>query len=218
MSPTVEKASMDNCRYLEDNKVPFVLFDRYFEEPSLDCDYVATDSFNGSVKVIDYLLSLGHRRIAHIGAGTENSFSKTMLDGYKAALKGKSVKVDPKLILRSELTEAGGYNAMKELIKSGVKFTAVQAVNDIVAIGVLSACHEGGLKVPEQVSVTGFSDISISKHFFLPLTTVKEPTGEIGRIASEGLLDIVENSTRRIRKLKKLLMGNLIVRSSCDEA
>ena len=215
MSPTASKASIGNARYLKDNEIPFVLFDRYFEEPDLDCDYVATDSFNGSRKVVEYLLSLGHRRIAYIGACTGNSFAKTMLDGYKAALKGKSVKVDSGLVLKSELTEAGGCSAMRELIRSGVKFTAVQATNDIVAVGVLSACYEAGLKVPEQVSIAGFSDISISKNLSLPLTTVKEPTEDIGRIASEALLDMIENGTKKRKKLKKLLTGSLIVRESC---
>jgi LacI family transcriptional regulator len=214
MSPVNSDKAIKNCQLLQKREIPFVLFDRYFQEMEINCSYVATDSFSASKQLVDYLADCGHKIIAHIGGSMDNSFSRLMFEGYKAGLKANGLSFCKELVFRGSLEEATGIAGIKKLCESKLKFTAVHTANDPIAIGVLNACIELGIKIPEQLSVTGFSDISLAEKLYVPLTTVKEPTAEIGRIAAEELIKQIE-SDEKIAPVKKLLTGTFIMRKSC---
>ena len=217
MSPANSASSVENCRFLKSHKMPFVLFDRYFQEDEVDCSYVATDSFAASKQLVDYLVKCGHRKIAHIGGSLKNSFARLMFEGYKEGLKENGLKFDDKLVYRGKLEEITGLNGIRHFLDSGLKFTAVHTANDPIAIGVLEICQELGIKIPDELSVTGFSDITIAKNVYAPLTTVKEPTFEIGRIAAEGLVEQIETEEGTAVPTKELLLGEFIARKSCSK-
>jgi LacI family transcriptional regulator len=216
MIPANSASSVENCRLLKKQKMPFVLFDRYFQENEVDCSYVATDSFTASEQLVDYLVKCGHRNIAHIGGSLKNSFARLMFEGYKSGLKKNGLKFNEELVYRGYLNETTGVSGIQHFLDEGLKFTAVHTANDPIAIGVLDICQKLGIAIPEQLSVTGFSDITVAKNVYAPLTTVKEPTFEIGRIAADGLVEQIENADKTI-PVKELLIGEFIPRKSCSK-
>lgn len=186
------------------------MFDRWFDRPGWS--YVATDCFTGSVQLVTYLFGLGHRKIVHVGGGA-GSFSRQMLGGYRHGLEICGLTFDPELVFSGAADEKAGFAAMTELLESGREFTAVHTASDPIAVGVLNCCRERGISVPEQISVTGFSDIQIAGQLSVPLTTVKEPTAEIGREAVAILLGRI--SGKGTADSHKLFPGTFIERNSC---
>lgn len=216
MSPVNSKKSVDNCRFIQEKEIPFVLVDRYFTRAEKDCSYVSTDSFTGAKRIVEYLIGLGHKRIAHAGGSMDNSFSRAVFMGYKVALEENGLEFDQELVTVGALTEAGGYRGMKALLKRDVSFTALQAANDPIAIGVLNASYEAGIRIPDKLSLAGFSDISIARNLSVPLTTVKEPTVAIGRTAAEALIRQIEQPEKKdAHCVRELLAGKLVIRNSC---
>lgn len=206
--------SLENCRYLRGQGVPFTLFDRYFEGSDVKCSYVSTESRSASVELVDYLYTLGHRRIAHIGGGLDNSFACQMFEGYCAGLKKHRIKPDARLAFSGALDYETGMAGMRHLLEQGGDFTAVHCANDPIAIGVLEYCRQEGISVPGDISVTGFSDIAISKNVYAPLTTYREPTAEIGRNATELILRQIEGDCEQACE-HRLLTGHFVERASC---
>lgn len=211
ISPAASNESVENCRYIADSGVPFVMFDRYFnEDPAWD--YVATDCAAGAEELVTYLYSLGHRSIAHIGGG-EGSFAEQMFKGYCKGLEKCGLAYDPELVIRTLPDENAGAGAMAELLKRKKLFTAVQTASDPLAIGVMACCKKLGISVPGDISVTGFSDIGTAQLLSVPLTTFREPTADIGREAAGLLLQKVENSSAVPGR--RILTGTFVERKSC---
>ena len=216
MSPVDSPVAVENCAFLKDSRVPFTLFDRYFNDDQIDCSYVATDSLTASRKLLDYLVECGHRRIAHIGGKPDNSFARLMFEGYKAGLKKNGLEYRPELVHRGHLDESTGAAGIKRLRGAGAKFSAVHTANDPIAIGVLSACRRLNVRIPKDLSVTGFSDIAAAANVYAPLTTVREPAREIGRIAADCIVKQINSDDKSLR-IKKLLPGEFVERESCSK-
>ena len=214
MSPVRGDRSVEHCRYLDKHNVPYVLFDRYFPEDKLACSYVTTDCVNESRKLVHYLYGLGHRKIAHLGGTPDESFSRSMLEGYKLGLADCNLPWDEKLVKQGELSTEVGCSLLKEWYDDKLPFTALHAANDPLAIGALEACRSLGVKVPQELSITGFSDIVIARNVYVPLTTVREATAMIGRIAAETLIKAIENPGENTKN-KVLLPGTFVERESC---
>ena len=214
MSPVNSAKAIENCHYLKGQGIPFMLFDRYFPDAEEKYSYVATDSFEASKQLVNYLVDLGHRKIAHIGGDQNNSFARLMFEGYKAGLKENGIRYSKKLVFQGNLDEKTGSEGVRYLFGNKVDVTAIHTANDPIAIGVLNVCKEMKIKIPEELSVTGFSDIAIAKNVYAPLTTVKEPTSEIGKFAAEQLVKVIE-AKENLPVVQKLLPGNFIERKSC---
>ncbi|SEP60741.1 transcriptional regulator, LacI family [Streptomyces sp. yr375] len=146
-------------------------------------DLVANDDEHGARLATEHLLALGHRRIAHLA-------------GYGAAAdlrrRGFEATADGALVEPGDMTEEGGYRATVRLLARADRPTAVFAVNDMTAVGVLSAAEELGLRVPRDLSVVGYDDTSISRLRHVWLTTVDGAGREVGRRAARCLLDRLE--------------------------
>lgn len=156
--------------------------------------YVTSDNTEGAKRITEHLLDLGHRRIARV-TGTETDPSgHDRLTGIRQALAARGVPEDPGLIGGSDWSIEGAYHATLELLERGRDFTAVIAESDMMAIGILRALHEHGLRVPQDVSVTGFDDIDLSQFTAPPLTTVRQDAEAIGTRAMEALLSIIDGA------------------------
>lgn len=214
LCPVNQTESVDNCRFLQEQNVPFTLFDRYFSKDELQCSFVATEARSSSAELVNYLYSLGHRRIAHIGGKNNDSFSQQMFEGYLDALAANNLPYDEKLVYPGTPDYESGWEGMKELVARGVELTAVHCVNDPAAMGAMEFCRRNGIRVPEEISVTGFSDIGSAQNAYAPLTTCREPTEEIGKIATELLLEQIESGSC-IPARHYLLKGTFIPRQSC---
>jgi LacI family transcriptional regulator len=137
------------------------------------------------------LLHLGHRRIAHVIGHPDHGASQWRLAGYRQALAAAGIERDPQLEVPGDFSFGGGVAAARRLfsLPRGEGPTAVFAANDDMAAGVIWAAGEHGLSVPGDVSVCGFDDTPIARQIWPTLTTIHQPSREMGRIAALQLLD-----------------------------
>lgn len=163
---------------------------------------IAVDDRAESRKMIDYLLDLGHKRIAIITEGTgAESVGQLRLEGYKDALTARGIEVDDKLIyeVKDEIdpySMQNGYVLTKQLLDSKVDFTAVFAIADFLAVGVCRALHEAGKKIPQDVSVAGYDGLAIGEFYTPQLTTIRQPVEAMAKKTAQLLLDIIDGKCK----------------------
>lgn len=171
---------------------------------------------SGANQAMRYLLELGHRRIAAISGPKGWLASQERLRGYYAALAGVGVLPDASLVMYSNFRVDGGREAASRLLDLPDPPTAIFAFNDSMAIGTMHAARARGLRLPADLSVAGFDDISEAALVLPALTTVRQPLEEMGRTAVSLLLRQIEN--RRFEPLRVELETNLIIRDSAAPA
>ncbi len=211
ISPTSYPQSELNCKSLETEKLSFVMFDRFFS--SIDASYVTTNSFSASKKLVQHLIDLGHRSIAHMGGPPANAFANGILRGYRSALRENKIPIRKELIFSVRMDGSDCLPAFQRLLGMEHKPTAVQAVNDPVAIAMLAEARKQGIRVPDDIAIIGFSDSKMSSMLATPLTTVSEPTARMASEAVSILIDQIEKKSRK--KVVKRLEGKIIIRRSC---
>jgi DNA-binding LacI/PurR family transcriptional regulator len=178
---------------------------------------VDIDQERGSHQAISHLFELGHRRIAYIGLGIGSESENRRFEGYCKALTDNDLIYDPELLVNGNGRIAGGVIATKKLFSQPNPPTAIFCYNDRTAIGAIHALHQSGLRVPTDVSIVGFDDLDIASYVNPPLTTVRQPNVELGRLAATMLFDRINNEPVRPQKLKP----QLIIRQStgrCDQS
>jgi LacI family transcriptional regulator len=179
------------------------------------CVGVAMNEPAAAEQMVDHLLSLGHRRIAHIIGHPAHGASSWRLDGYRRGLVGAGLSVDHELEVAGEFSFESGVAAAKQLLDMANPPTAVFAANDDMAAGVIHVAHERGLRIPQDLSVCGFDDTPISRQLFPSLTTIHQPTDEMGRLATLALLSFIRRGENTgIRRVTHTLK----VRSSTGPA
>ena len=180
---------------------------------------ISVDDRAESRKVIDYLLDIGHRRIAIITAKSEDqSVGKLRLDGYREALEKRGVPFDEKLVWSlhegeefEQFSMENGYIVTKELIASGAKFTAIFAISDMLAIGACRALRESGIEVPKDVSVAGYDGIALGDFYNPRLTTLKQPIEDIAKATINLLFGILAGKKEHQHLF---FPGQLVIRES----
>lgn len=206
----VEGSGAD-LRRLVDWRVPFVLFHR--EVPGLVADTVMPDNVFGAYQAVDHLLGLGRRRIAYLTSRYDLSPVRERVEGYRRALVKHDLAYDERYVVRGAMTVEGGYEMAHEALALNPPPDAVFAYNDLVAIGCLRAFRETGLRVPDDVALVGFDDIALAAFVEVPLTTVAQPTQEIGETATNLLLNRIESDVRH-PPVRVVLPPRLVVRAS----
>ena len=186
--------------------------DRNIDLPS--APLVQVNHRQSAMLATQHLLAQGHRAIVHITGPMGLRVSRERLAGYLGALARAGVKPDRRLRITGDFTEEGGYRDIERLLAESVPFTAVFAANDLSAIGVIAALKRNGHRVPEDVSVVGFDDIHLAAYTSPPLTTIQQPTYEMGRRATEILIDAIEHGRRKARSGNTVFEGKLIIRGS----
>lgn len=177
-----------------------------------DVSYVGVDNFSASKLAVEYLISLGHRRIAYISGPQGDAISELRHQGYCAALANAFDESSVWKVAGSGTSE-GGRAAIERLFIKDSLPTAFFCFNDNTAIGAISAIQSRGLSVPKDFSVIGFDDIPFASNVTPSLTTIRQPRSQIGEMAMNHLLDNLPD--RSIPIESALLHGDLIVRSSC---
>jgi LacI family transcriptional regulator, galactose operon repressor len=152
-------------------------------EEALPLTVVDYDNEGGAYRATNHLLANGHRRIAIVGGDPLCSVGAGRFDGFFRALADGGVPPDPALVRTGVGTYACGYRGTTELLESGHGFSAVFAITDTAAFGVLAALTDAGLRVPEDVSVVGYDNLEFSPTVRPGLTTVHVPHEELGRVA-----------------------------------
>ena len=182
----------DYVRSLIEGGFDIVLLDR--APRGLKVDTVKTDNFRGGYIATEYLLNLGHSAILLIRGLSCLDSSRERFNGYKRALKDKKIEYDSTFILNGDFTIDSGYTTIKKYLdEKGLNFTAVFAANDQMAIGAIKALNDKGIVVPDEVSIVGFDDSYISPYIIPSLTTIKQRKEEMGKVATELLLNRISS-------------------------
>jgi DNA-binding LacI/PurR family transcriptional regulator len=192
--------------------IPLVLIDKAL--PYYNISSIVSDNVKGAYEAVNYLISLGHKDIAFIGASANKEVMQQRLKGFNDALAEADMKFDKKFLVESDLHIHGGYTAMQKLLNLTKRPTAVFAINDEAAIGAIRAINEKGLSVPEDVSLVGFDDIEWAAYATPPLTTVKIYKKEIGSNAVSKIVEQLEG--KNTLAVKNIMPTKLIKRKSCS--
>jgi len=208
----VSDRSRSHLQRLAKFGVQFVLLDRTI--PHVDADVVVGDNEGGSRRLVEHLISLGHRRIGFIVESEDVSTARDRHIGYERALNGAGVAVDPALIVRSTVDPAGGFDGMRRLLALDDPPTAVFTVNNLVALGAIEAVRANGLEVPDDIALVCFDDIEYASRLYPFLTVMAQPAETIGTLGTQLLLERIEGRAPQQKRVV-VLPPQFIVRRSC---
>ncbi|KAJ53428.1 LacI family transcriptional regulator [Clostridium tetanomorphum] len=198
-------------------QVPLVCINGY--NKNINCNFVLNNEETGAIEAMEYLISLGHKKIAFIRG--EKSYSYDLKEKvYKDILKKYGYDQHQEIINI-------GYGNSYDTVDTTMKYiedllnlktcpTAFFACNDIMALGTLNACKKKGLDVPEYVSIVGFDNIIISRLSQPKITTVDQNMYQLGKYAAEMLLNIINTQSKKVDRI--ILNTKLIMRDSCKRA
>lgn len=168
------------------------------------------DELVASYNVTQHLLKLGHKRIAYLTGPQVAPWAHDRFEGYRRALREANLDVDDKLVFQAGGTIDDGTKAALQMVNEGCSATAVQAVNDLVAIGCASTLLSQGLKIPGDISIAGFGNILLTEHFRVPLTTIRQPKYRLGIAAVEMMTQLIRGERVQTRRIP----GELLERES----
>jgi len=174
--------------YLQDHGIPFACIAPREVGRHIG---VRMDETTAVVEMMRHLTALGHTRIAHIKGPRAHGACQWRLAGYRAALREAGLPYDPALVANGQFSFESGLGAARQLLDLPEPPTAIFAANDDMAAAVFRVAGERGLRIPGDLSVCGFDDTPIASHIFPALTTVRQPTADMGRLATQQLIDRV---------------------------
>jgi len=179
-----------------------------------DFDTVAIANYDGAYAVVRHLQRLGHKRIATITGPVRNMDARQRLEGYRTAMRDAGLGSTRPYEVVGDFTEPSGYQCAQALLQMSPQPSAVFVANDVMAVGVLGALRDAGVRVPADMAVVGFDDIAIARHLSPPLTTVHVDAFQLGERAIQRLLrrDSGEPAPSRSHEV---LPTWLVVRESC---
>jgi LacI family transcriptional regulator len=208
----VSDRSKSHLKRLARFGVPFVLIDRTV--PGIDSDVVLGDSTGGARRLVEHLISLGHRRIALIVESDEVSTARDRRQGYEAALAAAGIPRDPALVTVSTVDPAGGLEGMGRLLALEERPTAVFTVNNLVALGAIEAVRGAGLEVPRDVALVCFDDIEYASRLYPFLTVMEQPAETFGTLGTQLLVERIDGRAPARSRLV-VLPAEFVVRRSC---
>jgi LacI family transcriptional regulator len=174
---------------------------------------VGATNFEGAYAATRYLIKLGHRRIGFITGALDLGCAVDRLEGYRAALTEFGIPADPALIQEGDFHQPQGFASAQALLNMAERPTAIFASNDEMAFGVMEAARVHSLLLPEELSVVGFDDISRAANVYPPLTTIRQPLEQMGRVAAETLLKLINDPQFVVERI--VLPTELVIRQSC---
>jgi DNA-binding LacI/PurR family transcriptional regulator len=194
-------------------QIPLVFLDIGTPSPGVSC--VRIDYPAGVELAMSHLVGLGHRRIAFLSGPLGLKSARARLEAFRKSRARHRLKIDARMIEEGNHRIDGGHEAMRRILSSGVRPTAVFASNDMTAIGAMGAIAGFGLHVPDDISVIGFDDIQLSAFTIPPLTTVRLSRAEIAEKAFHILLDAwVPKDAKPKKGQEHLLTPTLVLRQS----
>ncbi|MCD9021717.1 LacI family DNA-binding transcriptional regulator [Cohnella silvisoli] len=203
----------ENIKAINSLHAPVVLTNKYVSAEGGDkFDYVYVDTYEGVKLGTEHLIKQGIEKIAFIGGNMSEQTGFQRYCGYRDALLDANLNLDESLVIPSNYTESGGYLAAQSLLERSERPQAVVAANDLMAIGVMKACEEAGLSIPDDIAVVGMDNLDIASRVYPKLTSVALLQEEIGRNAAQILMDRLHGNLSSDGEIK--LLPRLVVRKS----
>lgn len=196
---------------LQRQRFPYVLIDH--QGIGEGGTAVGATNRRGGYDATRHLIELGHRRIGFITGSFELGCSADRLAGYQAALAEAGIAADPALVYTGDFFRQSGFAGARALLGLAAAPTAIFASNDEMAFGVIDAARDQGLRIPDDLSVIGFDDIPQAASVYPALTTVRQPLEQMGRVATQMLLRLIDKAAPAERAE---LPTELIIRHSCQ--
>ncbi|WP_226086249.1 LacI family DNA-binding transcriptional regulator [Mesobacillus sp. S13] len=199
--------------YLLERKFPFTVIGR----PSKNAEritFVDNDNIYITKQVTDYLIKLGHQRIAFIGVNLEHVFTIDRLEGYKQALHEANIQYDEKYVIHEQCLKSGGKQGILKFLSSHEPPTALVVADDFTAIELMSYSEELNIKVPEEISIVSFNDVPLTEHMKPQLTSVNIDIFQLGFEAANCLIEIIKNPDALPKRVT--IPARMIERKSCS--
>jgi LacI family transcriptional regulator len=212
MIAPVSDRSKGHLQRLATYGVEFVLIDRTVS--GIESDVVTGDNVGGARRLVEHLISLGHRRIGFITESDEVSTARDRRQAYEAALAAAGLSYDPSLIVRSTVDPPGGFEGMRRLLELDEPPTAVFTVNNLVALGAIEAVRAHELEVPDDIALVCFDDIEYASRLYPFLTVMAQPAETLGTLGTQLLLERIEGRAPEQPRVV-VLPAQFVVRRSC---
>lgn len=214
ISPSVKTKKFDHIETLVNNNVPLVIFDRDCEGLN-NVDKVFVEEYNGAFSAVEYLIKSGCKRIAHIAGKQTLSTARHRLRAYKDALRKHNIPFNEEYVVETNgFKPEHGIKATKKLLALPKPPDAIFTINDGVAIGAMYIIKESGIKIPDDISVIGFDDAPHSSYFKPSLSTVWQPTYEMGMLSARILMKRIKSGNDLSNVKVESLFPELVVRGS----
>ena len=206
-----ETKDFEHFRELRSNGIPIVFFDRICNE--LSSDNVIVDDFAGAFSAVQHLIDTGCKRIVHLSAPQHMLIGQNRQKGYRQALLKNKLPIDDDLVIKCD-----SFDEAKELVPSLLALPdrpdAIFAVNELTAAGALIVVKKAGLRVPEDISIIGFTDGIVSRVTDPALTTLEQHGHEVGLKATELLLERMKEGGMDYEPVTRVVKTSLVVRES----
>ena len=186
-----------------------------YDTKDLPVSCISIDNFNAGLDAVEYLIKLGHSRIATITGALKTQVAIDRLNGYLTALEKHKIDKKKDYIKYGDFGRESARILAKDLIRMKVPPTAIFAASDEMAVGAIQLCLENGISVPGDMSVIGFDDNPLASNYSpIPLTTIRQPLHKMAVTATQTLNQIIQ---KKIRSNKRIVLATeLVERSSCQ--
>ncbi|MBN1789344.1 MAG: LacI family DNA-binding transcriptional regulator [Bacteroidales bacterium] len=206
-----DTSNFNHIRQLLDDRIPVVLFDRATDE--IETDKVIVDDFEGAFTAVEYLIKTGCKRIAHFAGPQHLQTHYQRKRGYISALEKNGLPLDDNLVLISDSYESA-LEVTRILMQKPDPPDAIFAVNDMTAVGTLNALKAMEFRIPEDVSVVGFTNGLVSKVTDPLITTISQHGFEIGKKATEILIRRIQEEGKSFKPITEVIKTELVIRDS----
>ncbi|MCX5693659.1 MAG: LacI family DNA-binding transcriptional regulator [Candidatus Omnitrophica bacterium] len=203
-----------NRAQLEDSMakgMPSVVINYYVDDLDVSC--IAIDNAGGAENAVNYLVELGHKKIAHITGDVKTQAAAKRLEGYKRALEKNSIAIRQDYIFETDYSRGAARGAAEKLIKAADPATAVFVASDAMALEVMAVARELGKNIPNDLSIVGFDDNPSGLYGPVGLTTVRQPLIRMAEESVKELNRLIGLGTKSVKKI--LLPAELVIRESC---
>jgi len=192
--------------------IPSVVINNYVDDLDVSC--IAVDNVGGAESAVNYLVSLGHKKIAHITGDIITQAAAQRLEGYKKALKNHNIPVQKEYILNTDYSRGAARGAAEKMFKLAEAPTAVFVGSDSMALEVMNVASEFGKKIPQDISIVGFDDNPSGLYGPVGLTTVRQPLIKMAEDSVKELSRLLADKKAKTKKIT--LPTELVVRESCQ--
>jgi DNA-binding LacI/PurR family transcriptional regulator len=206
-----ETQNFDHLKFIQDNNIPIVFFDRGVD--AFPCDRVLIDDYKAAYTATEYLINHGHQKLIHLAATQNLQIGIDRYRGFSDALKDHSIQPLPNNMFQADHFDTA-YNVIEELIREKNLPEGIFAVNDLTALGAMMALKKNNIRIPEDIGIIGFGDGREAILTDPALTTIDQNGYEMGRVAAKLLLERIESDDDFFEPQLKIIDTDLVVRGS----